>query len=366
MSDASRIRLRQRGLPPAEDACLAGVRRQLRRHWLGFAIRRTRFYAATGLGPLNYQLRTPAHDHSGSYYFLIEPPQNCKVSYLDWGLDNSIDNKRREVDCAFNSVHVHNGARMVVSGSAQAEARSSMPGSQISAFLRADFRDYMPLLIAALLTILLAVLAERGEFVGEGDGISSVLLIAPTALLAVIAQRQSHHYAQATRWLGHLLTAYLVLNIIFIASVHYDVLGGDTMFGRPNALDDLISGFIAVASSGLVLWFVAIRFREPTIRRWFKATGKPADGVQRYSKLGLRYGDLVFAALTIALVALAYFAIASGGFGWGSGRAEVVASEQAKARIAEQHARKPSGGTEARKGAGPKRPDIANSEARIP
>jgi hypothetical protein len=294
------------------------------RHRRAFAIKRTDFYATTGLGPLNYQLRTPAHDHAGSYYFLIRPPENCKVSYLDWGLDNSIENDGDEVDCAYNSVHIHNGATMVEPSRPQPQPRSSMPGSKISAFLRADFRDHWPLVIAAILTILLAFLAERGEFISRGGGISSVLLIAPTALLAYIAQRQSHHYAEATRWLGPLLIVYLLANIVFIASVKYDVLGGDTFFGRANALDDLISATMVIASAGLIFWFVTISLRDRFIERRFTHTAQPADAVQRYSKLGLRYGDVAFLTLGIALTTVIVGALATGGFGWGSGRAEAV------------------------------------------
>jgi hypothetical protein len=203
-----------------------------------------------------------------------------------------------------------------------------MPGSKISAFLRADFKDYWPLLIAAILTLLLAFLAERGEFVSRGGGISSVLLIAPTALLAFIAQRQSHHYAEATRWLGPLLLVYLLANVVFIASVKYDVLGGDTLFGRANALDDLISAILAIASVGLIFWFLAINFRDRTIERWFKKAKKPIDRVHRYSKLGLRYGDFAFSLLAIAMVAIVAGAIVTGGFGWGAGRAHALTLQE--------------------------------------
>jgi hypothetical protein len=336
MRDAPRIRLSLPGSPPAAGDRFAELRRKLRRHRLGFAIRRTDFYAATGLGPLNYQLRTPAHDHAGSYYFLVAPPQNCKVSFLDWGLDNSIDRQGSEVDCAFDSVHVHNGAKMVGPGGAHTPTRSSMPGSTISAFLRADFKDFWPLLITALLTILLAFLAQRGQFVGEEAGISSVLLIAPTALLAYIAQRQSHHYAQATRWLGPLLVVYLLANVVFIASVQYDVLGGDTIFDRANALDDLISGSIGVASAGLFCWLLAINFRDRIIRKRFAKVTEPANAVDRYSKLGIRYADRVFALLMVAFVGLIVTAIFTGGCGWGAGRVHAMEVQKSRQQESDQ------------------------------
>jgi hypothetical protein len=298
------------------------------RSWLSqrrrsFAIRRTGFYAASGLGPLNYELLTPAHDHAGSYYFVVRPPENCRVSYLDWGLDNSIDNPAGEVDCAYNSVHIHNAATLAADPPPEPAPRSSIAGSVISAFLKADFKDHWPLLIAATMTILLAVLAERGEFVSRGGGVSSVLLIAPTALLAYIAQRQSHHYAQATRWMAPLLIVYLVANIGFIASVKYDVLGGDTILGRANALDDLISAAMVIASLGLILWFVAINRRDQIIALHFKQR-QNSEAVDRYTHLGLRYGDATLAILATALIAVVVLAAFTNGLGWGRGRAHAV------------------------------------------
>jgi hypothetical protein len=349
MADARRIPGLGRGTPtPATRSNpVAGLLSGLARRRDSFAIKRTDFYATTGLGPLNYELRTPAHDHAGSYYFLIKAPENCKVSYLDWGLDNSIEGERREVDCAYESVHIHNGATMVGPGNSGPQPRSSMPGSKISAFLRADFKDHWPLLIAAVLTIMLAFLAQHGEFVGRGGGISSVLLIAPTALLAYIAQRQSHHYAEATRWLGPLIMIYLVANIGFIVSVKYSVVDGDTLFGRDDFGDDLISAGIALASAGLILWFFLIGFRDRVIARGFKRTKKPSDPVQRYTKLGLRYGDRAFLGMALALAAVVAGAVATGGFGWGVSRANAVENgERAHTRAFEPGQPQPVEATE--------------------
>lgn len=340
MADAPQISVHAFGSKPTEGQVgkLARVKAWWHSKKHAFAIKRTGFYASTGLGPLNYELLTPAHDHTGSYYFVIKPPENCRVSYLDWGLDNSIDNQAGEVDCAYSSVHIHNGATLVDDPPPDPVPRSSIAGSEISAFLRADFKEHWPLLIAAILTILLAVLAERGEFVSRGGGVSSVLLIAPTALLAYIAQRQSHHYAEATRWMGPLLIVYLLANIAFIASVKYDVLGGDTILGRANVLDDAISAAMVIASAGLILWFIAISYRDRIIRRYFKRGQPPNDAVQRYSALVLRYGDGTLVALVVALIVVLGAAAFTNGFGWGKGRAHAVtvaAHEHARLKAAE-------------------------------
>jgi hypothetical protein len=329
MADAPQFAIAAQGSEMSKDGIPGkqGFKAWWTQKWRTFAIKRTGFYSSIGLGPLNYELLTPAHDHAGSYYFVIRPPDNCRVSYLDWGLDNSIDNPEGEVDCAFNSVHIHNAATLAAEPPPEPAPRSSIAGSVISAFLRADFKEHWPLLIAASLTILLAILAERGEFVSRGGGVSSVLLIAPTALLAYIAQRQTHHYAQATRWMEPLLIAYLLANICFIASVKYDVLGGDTILGRANALDDLISAGMLIASLGLILWFVAIHRRDRVISRYFRRGSGAPDAVDRYTRLGLRYGDATLATLAIALFAVIIVASFTNGLGWGKGRAHAVKVE---------------------------------------
>jgi hypothetical protein len=291
-------------------------------NWEKWRISRTAAYASTGLGPFNYELRTPAHDHAGSYYFMIQPPDDSRVAYLDWGIDNSIDDHGGEVDCAYNSVHIHNGATLAERSEDQGHAatRSSIDGSQISAFLRAGVSGHWPLMVGALLTMLLAWLAQRGEFARDSaSGISSALLIAPTALLAYVAQRQSHYYAKETRLLPRLIIGYLVLNIVFLISVSYDVWGGDSLYGRADFLDDLISGGTFIASLGLLGWFGVISLNDRFIEKGFAARDKEKDTVAAYSELGLRYGDRAAGGLVASALVLAVGMIL---FGWGSGRAD--------------------------------------------
>lgn len=293
-------------------------------------IRRTAQYARTGLGPLNYELRTPAHDHSASYYFVIKPPEDCRLAYLDWGTDNSIDDHSGEVDCAYHSVHIHNGVTLSrrdgqpLSGN----GHKQFAGSKINAFLRADLRRHYSLLVAAVLTIILAVLAEQGQFVADSGRLSSVLLIAPTALLAYLTQRQSHHHAEATSWLPRLMMLYLIANIVFVASVGYDIVSGDTLLKRPDVLDDIISGGMFVTSIALLYWFAAIGLSNAFVERYFRRRPPGSDSLSAYCKLCLRFGDL-------ARLGLIVLVLGGGGalavLNWGAPRAAAVKAQEAQA-----------------------------------
>jgi hypothetical protein len=329
--------------------------------WERWRIWRTAAYASTGLGPFNYELRTPAHDHAGSYYFMIQAPDDSRVTYLDWGIDNSIDDRTGEVDCAYNSVHIHNGATLAERDEDQggARTRSSIDGSKISAFLRAGVSGHWPLMVGALLTMLLAWLAQRGEFALDSSGISSALLIAPTALLAYVAQRQSHYYAKETRLLPRLIIGYLVLNIVFLISVSYDVWGGDSLFERTDFLDDLISGGTFIASLGLLGWFGVISLNDRFIERGFSSRDESKDSVAAYCELGLRYGDRAAGGLVASAAILAAAMIM---LGWGSGRAEAERTEALAARHGKHSAAHQAGPMARRREAGPHRTPISDAQ----
>ena len=64
------------------------------------------WYRQFGLAPLNYEFSVPGSLHVGSYYFMLEPPPGTGVTYLDWELGNSLEN--RETDCSALSAHIHN------------------------------------------------------------------------------------------------------------------------------------------------------------------------------------------------------------------------------------------------------------------
>jgi hypothetical protein len=240
---------------------VAGARRKAldtdEMHW--WTRIRTRFYTSLSLFPVLYELRAPAHDHAGSYYFTIEPPEDAHVSILDWGHDRSMDGKSAETDCAFTTCHIHNGEQLVKDESAAQEIetddepvqRQSIAGAKISAFLRADPIDHAALGAVALLNIGLAYLAQRGEFTGSGnDSQQQWLLLAPTLVVALIAQHRRRYYSSVTRSVRIGLWIYLAINALFGASVAFDISGGDTY-------DDLASGAMAVFSLALVALLIA-------------------------------------------------------------------------------------------------------------
>ena len=196
---------------------------------------RTRFYTSLSLFPVPYELRAPAHDHAGSYYFTIEPPEDAHVSMLDWGHGRSVEGKSAETDSAFATCHIHNGEQLARNGRADDEVepgeqppqRQSIAGAKISAFLRADPVDHAALIAVALLNIGLAYLAQRGEFVSEGrDSQQQWLLLAPTLVVALIAQHRRRYYSSVTRSVRIGLWIYLAINALFGASVAFDISGG--------------------------------------------------------------------------------------------------------------------------------------------
>lgn len=245
-------------------------------HW--WTRLRTRFYTSLSLFPVLYELRAPAHDHAGSYYFTIEPPEDAHVSMLDWGHGRSVEGKSAETDCAFATCHVHNGEQLSKDEPSRDETdpeeqpaqRQSIAGAKISAFLRADPMDHAALIAVALLNIGLAYLAQRGEFVTEGnDGQQQWLLLAPTLVVALIAQHRRRYYSSVTRSVRIGLWIYLAINALFGASVAFDISGGDTY-------DDVASGAMAVISLALVVLLIASGdLFERITNRPFRSAAEP-------------------------------------------------------------------------------------------
>jgi hypothetical protein len=248
----------------ADTVRVAGDRRKpTEEEELGWWTReRTRFYRSLGLVPVRYELRAPAHDHAGSYYLTIEPPEDSHVSMLDWGHDRTFDGNTFETDSAYVTCHIHNGEKLLgpapakeadeEEGEENSEAeKESIAGAKISAFLRGDPMDHAALIAVTLLNISLAYLAQRGEFdPNGGDSQQQWLLLAPTLVVALIAQHRRRYYSSATMWVRIGLWGYLGINALFGASVAFDISGG-------NKFDNLSSATMAVISLALFVLLVA-------------------------------------------------------------------------------------------------------------
>jgi hypothetical protein len=293
---------------------------------------RSRFYTSLGLYPVPYELRAPAHDHAGSYYLTIEPPEDAHVSMLDWGHDRSLDGTSVETDCAYVNCHIHNGDQLMqektkadfeprgvgeaneATEHTQAEEtdevqQESISGAKISAFLRADPIDHAALIAVALLNIGLAWLAQRGEFDNGGDSQQQWLLLAPTLVVALIAQHRRRYYSSVTRSVRITLWIYLAINALFGASVAFDISGGDKF-------DDIASAAMAVISLALLVLLVASgglferitnrRFRSPPETEFPVAGTKDKtdcdEEVNRYIRGVRRYADLTLLAMVVAIL----------------------------------------------------------------
>src|SRR5215213_5183917 len=80
-------------------------------HVLGDAYRRTReesrlsVYHELGLAPLHNAFTVPDRERGASYYFVLQPPENTLVTYLDWQDGNSFSPAPRRLDCSDPSVN---------------------------------------------------------------------------------------------------------------------------------------------------------------------------------------------------------------------------------------------------------------------
>lgn len=335
MSDTVRVAGKPRKALDTEEA-----------HW--WRRLRTRAYTSLNLFPVLYELRAPAHDHAGSYYFTIEPPEDAHVSMLDWGHGRSVEGESTETDCAHATCHIHNGERLKERNEDGPEEepipeRHSIAGAKISAFLRADPVDHAALIAVALLNIGLAYLAQKGEFVAGGsDGQQQWLILAPTLVVALIAQHRRRYYSSATRSVRYVLWAYLAVNALFGASIAFDVSGGDTY-------DDIASAAMVVISVALIVLLVASGdlFERVTNRKWKPSpaagTGseKPDDGLDQYLRCVREYADVTALAMVIAAVVAV---VVTQSIGWGEERRDHRAAKEVAAEAGDTEGGDTKGG----------------------
>ena len=333
-----------------------------RMRWRNWRIRR---YAALGLLPLYYQIHAPSRDHAGSYYFTFAPPVDVDVAFMDWGRGRCFEKASNGVDCAHHTCHIHNTDR--------SDDPSAIAGSAISVFVRATPTDHGKLGGVALLSLGLAFMAQSGDLKVQ-SGSTYWLLLAPAAIVVFIGLQRQHHYGRLLRPLRAVMWTYVAVHVIFAASVSFDPVKNDKLFGRANILDDVASGVLALSSAALLLVLfssssrydrrVRLLFERMFVRaRVFKVWSRlrqwqryprpwkwpdneererrleelPDDGTRSYDTANMyayvarQYVDRRIAEAAALLLVLAICGYTLGD-GWGSGRVAKLTTTTARER----------------------------------
>ncbi len=304
--------------------------------------RLTALYAASGLAPHQYEYVIPAHDHAASYYFTIEPPSDSTLMYLDWGASNSLSERARgEWSCSSESLHIYNGPKLVSQYSgdagcltdgvrdsddgpanaqgvtARAQPLQQIQFSKVFAFFRPNPRDHKRIVIGALLNIFFVCLILSGSANTDFSSSTTVLLLGPAALLAYVAYQKRHYFSQSTRWLRLVIWSYIVINVLFLASVAFEVPSNASGLGEVS--DRASAGLMIGASVAMVMLFgpagdMYHKVIDWLHGRWLTRKGPKAftstkRGVPRsaraYVRAVRRYGHAVaLAAITSTAVAL--------------------------------------------------------------
>jgi len=291
---------------------------------------RSRVYARLGVVPMRSTFRTPANDHAASYYFSLEPPPESTITYLDWGLNNTLEGDGQEWVCAHDSVHVHNGGGLRAPG-APPRQRTTIPDSRIYAFFRLDPADHKQVMFSALLNVVFVWLAEAGRLHSEIEGaMGPWLALAPAVLLAYTAQQRQHYFARDTRWARVVLWGYLVLNIGFLVSISFDIVTSGSLAARGGLGDDAVSIVMASASIVVFWLFAFLGWPYETVVNWrFKRERRKAStetSVQSYARVARWYGDVAAVMIAFSLAVMAAVLM----LGWGPNLPKTESAETSK------------------------------------
>jgi hypothetical protein len=164
---------------------------------------RLAIYRGMGVAPLHNVFRVPGKERGASYYFTQAPPDNTKLAYFDWQEGNSLDRGDNRLDSANPAVHFH---------IADDAAPDHTDPKTIRAYVRSSPRAHKQIAAAALLNLVFIYLVARGR-IGDASSAADWLLLAPSVLLAYIADQQRHYYAMATRRQRGVLWVYLGIAI---------------------------------------------------------------------------------------------------------------------------------------------------------
>jgi hypothetical protein len=225
----------------------------LARFWKGIAEPRFErrkiwadWYRQLGIAPLNYEFSIPSQRHTGSYYFMVEPPAGSEVAYLDWETDNSKD--CTEIDSAFDSAHIHNHALA---------AATSERGGTIRAYLRCSPHHHKQIIGATLLNVALVYILAVGRLPERlSESTQSLLLAVPSILTAYLVQQQKHYHAHATRLQRAILWGYLGVSVVFFLTIAFSRYEGTLGSRGLGLFATIITWLLGATSVGVCVWYL--------------------------------------------------------------------------------------------------------------
>lgn len=280
--------------------------------------KRMQLYRMLGMAPLNYQFPIPSDSSTGSFYFTLQPPPRTQVMTM-MGCGVGVGDNRSEVNSAKSSFHFHNAKRPAGRRRSRAlgDGRSDRT---IHAYLRPVLHEHKTIVGGAAINVLFAFFVLRGRFFTEmGVTAQTSLLVTPTVLTGIIAQRQRHYHAVATALQRGLLWLYLSVCVGFLITVAFSRTHPDGDWSTRAA------GAI-VAFAGVSTWIALLylplghRFDRKlarTMRLW-EMQSLPGsrrwslDRLVKYDRSIQRYCDWAigraFVGGLLALAVMTYFA----------------------------------------------------------
>jgi hypothetical protein len=214
-----------------------------------------RWYCQFGLAPLTYVFPIP---RTGSYYFTMEPPAKADVTYLDWEVANSFEDK--ELDSGFASAHVHD----------RDATSHQVKDHLVHAYVRCRTREHKQIAAGALLNAVFVFLLARGKLAGGlGTSAQTWLLITPTVLIAYLAEQQRHYYAHTTRRQRAILWMYLVISVGFLVTLSATSTHGATGSQHWTWFATRLAWLFFAISIAVCLWYAPLGYNyQLTTEKW--------------------------------------------------------------------------------------------------
>jgi hypothetical protein len=243
------------------------------------------WYRDFGIAPHNYEFNIPGSQHMGSYYFTVAPPPGTVIPYLDWEIDNSIDDT--EIDCALASAHIH--------GDGDTSVASNARGGKVRAYLRCTQHYHKQIVGSTILNVLLVYFVAKGRLPGKvGESTQSFLIVVPSVLIGYLVQQQRHYYAHALRRQRGVLWAYLAISVLFIVGIvfsRYDPALGSRSLGRPT---EIIAWLLMLTSAGVFAWYLPLGHTYERITKYLTdKKHKNAPGGQGNAEKWISYQEAI-------------------------------------------------------------------------